>query len=224
MRFFGVKQATLAAALMGSMLLVARADAQGLAGTFYNTGGTPILNLADAQSYIGSHSATGTFKATTLNYAASDTTTIITFLGSDAASYTGANANFSDGIVTLSGFITLPSGGTKFTLGSDDGSSLSIGGTQLINFDGLHAATPAMSNTFNAPTAGQYAFTLTYFNHANGSNGFAGLQVLENDVAINPSTLSTTLTAAAPEPGSLALALGAALPFGVGIIRRRRKK
>ena len=78
----------------------------------------------------------------------------------------GPNNRFG---VRFSGKITIPTTGSwTFTLGSDDGSDLTIDGTTLINNDGLHGFTNRTGT--RSLTAGAHDFVVRFFENG-GSNG-----------------------------------------------------
>ena len=69
-----------------------------------------------------------------------------------------------DGYIELTGGVTY-----TFSLNSDDGSTLSINGTQLIDDDGEHAVNDEpLTNTFYAPSTGSYAIDIRYFENYYG--------------------------------------------------------
>jgi len=67
----------------------------------------------------------------------------------------------------FAGYIRIPKGGTyTFTISSDDGSWLRIGGAMVVNHDGPHAASEKSGQV--VLSAGTYAFELGYFQATGG--------------------------------------------------------
>jgi hypothetical protein len=92
-------------------------------------------------------------------------------------------------------------GTISFTLVSDDGSDLTIGGTTVINNDGIHPATP-VTVTADFSQNGLYMIDVQYFNQAAVNNG-GGAQLMLTDS--RPGTLESQLFTSTPEPASAAL-------------------
>ena len=108
--------------------------------------------------------ASGTFDATVLTHTGNDLTDVVTWLGADAASFTGTADNLDDGAFRFTGYINVAAPGVV-NLGttSDDGSRITIGGIDLVNNDGGHGdATVDADANFEA--AGVYPIEITYWN------------------------------------------------------------
>lgn len=147
-----------------------------------------------------------------------DTSTKInTFLGSNAASFSGDTTTFTthsvlDSGFTLSGYIYVPASalGTAqtFTFASDDGTILTIGGTQVVNNDGIHPVTTKSANAIFS-VAGLYSYSLSYYDGAAVAASFS---------ATLPTILYTY--SAIPEPSDAGLVL---LLMAIGLIVYRKR-
>jgi hypothetical protein len=195
--------------------------------------------LDSFSSQIDSFGApTGTFVAHSLVYLGNDLTQVSgTFgsgpwLGSDAASFTGATTNnLDDGAFRFSGFLFVPAAGIlNFGTTSDDGSRIKIGSVDILGGanDGSHGdLTTDVDVSFAG--AGLYPFRVDYFNgdwtSDGGHNGSAVpgdhgggiLHIRQSGVDMTDTDLYRTV----PEPSGVVLALaglGATLAF-----RRRRR-
>jgi hypothetical protein len=85
-------------------------------------------------------------------------------------------STLGDSVTLYTGFIAIRAPGTyQFDLNSDDGSALSIGGTNVIDDDGLHALKD-VSASVSFLGAGLYSFSVDQFENG----GWTGVTVLEN--------------------------------------------
>jgi hypothetical protein len=149
-------------------------------------------------------------------------------------SYTGTNqpTSIDHSAIVLNGYIAITQTGTyNFNLGSDDGSSLTIGGTSVINNDNDHSFQfDSGSATFTQ--TGLYAISIEYFEdsgstgldfYGSGPSGACVFGRAANCASGSATTglFYSTLPTATPEPASL-LIFGAALT-GLAAIRRRRR-
>ena len=195
-----------------------------LTGTFYQAPMGTIDTIAQAQSFIANHTATGTFTAsdsvlTHGGYKGPDNSAVPSFLGTDGASYKGApNTTLEDGIFDFNGLLNVTTPGTRtynFATSSDDGSALFIDGTEIVNNDGLHG--PRLATADDTLSAGQHKIELVYFNH--GFGGDAGAHF-----AAGFAEFTTSPASAAPEPSAIAVwafvGLGIA---GLALKARKRK-
>nr|WP_246506578.1 Ig-like domain-containing protein [Kistimonas asteriae] len=155
----------------------------GLRGEVFETNNA-INNLVDLGNLMDG-GATATFTATNLDYSDSSAT-IGAFLGTDADSLSqniGGNAMETVGF-RLTGFIQLTAGEHDFTVTSDDGFRLTIGGEPVSEFFGLRGA-EGTTAAFEAPADGFYSFELTYWENGGGER----LQVTSS--ATDGAVLST---------------------------------
>jgi probable HAF family extracellular repeat protein/uncharacterized repeat protein (TIGR03803 family) len=91
----------------------------------------------------------------------SNTTVADALLGNDPA---GTGTYFQlDGYVALTGDVTY-----TFRLNSDDGSTLTINGNELISDDGQHGADQFPTATFTPETTGSYPIEIRYFENDGG--------------------------------------------------------
>jgi hypothetical protein len=170
---------------------------------------------------------TSLFLATSLSYGTpdtpGDTDSVETFLnwnggannGTDGLSLIPDPNAGSTGIYTsyfnIFGYINITNvvgglGKVSFTLSTDDGSKLIIGGATVIDNDGVHT-TSSVTVTADFSANGLYPIDIQYFNQAMANNG-GGAQLLFTDD--QPGTLQDQLYAT-PEPAS-------ALMFGLGVL------
>lgn len=210
--------------------------------TPFATNANIVPNLATAQTFMNSNQPNARFQATVFDYpptgtpAATDSTPPGTFLGPDGASLTPAYPNpMYSSIYRFSGLINVTTNQSlpgqtgiaiQFRTNSDDGSSLSIGGIQVVNNDGQHAAQDRDGIArFTAP--GLYPIEIIFFNdeYANSTGG-ANVTIRSTIGSNDPSNLGilpsgSMFVSAVPEPGTLLLSgLGVA---GLSVIRRRKR-
>ncbi len=220
----------------------------GLLGSYYKfSSSNNIGSLSNANQPIStSGGPTATFTSTTVCFpncadtAIDDSSSLATLLNGHASNFAyttpGNTVTAVDhSAITLTGYIAITQVGTyNFAIGSDDGSSLTIGGQNVINNDNDHGYQVNGGQATFSQT-GLYAITLEYFEDS-GSTGFeffgnapdgtciAGRSgsscatTGSNASSVLYSTLPTT--AAVPEPGSIVL-FGASL-CGLALFARRR--
>ena len=204
-----------AASVLAFGLSSAAASAATFSGAFYNATST-LFTLDDALATVNTGTASATFSSTAIDYpqggtrTVSSTTSVVDFLGTDAASLAGTSVgNLMNTVFVFTGFLDLAAGAQTFSVGSDDGFRLTIGG-QEISSAGTRGFTTT-SATLDAGT-GVTDFELVYFEQS----GKAGVEF-----SIDGALATAAVPAAVPLPAGLplmALALGA-----LGLGARRRK-
>ena len=179
----------------------------GLSGAYFNVAeGSTNYDIADTLAAMANATATGTFTATNLSYSSSDSGTVTSFLGADAASYRGRTPgayDMSDAIFNLAGYLYVSAPGTDtFSFSHDDSAQLSIAGQTVITAN--CCGTDTASVTFQS--AGYYAIDAVYSNTYYGGVGNASMTLGENGSVLTAGNLVQSV----PEPASLAL-------FGAGL-------
>lgn len=198
-------------------------DGTGLDGSFYSLSRWPNT-LADAATLIAdmgaptvSFTATGICMPTCSAQSWDATTSTDAYLATSATGISGSAATLNNSAMVISGYLAIRTAGDyTFSLGSDDGSSLSIAGMTVINNDGNHGLS-FRTTTIHFAEAGLYAINVNYFEDA----GWAALTLLQNG-----SRLATTdlyaMAAAVPEPATTAMWLVGLAAIGATRITRRR--
>lgn len=143
----------------------------GLQGSLYDSA-APVSNLAAANAIILAQTPTALFHSSALDYqqgpTGSSNGTVGAFLGTDGASLTLPSlltTSFNTVVMRFTGNIDVASTGTySFTTSSDDGFSLTIGGTTFSQFPGLRGFSPTTDSI--TLSAGKHSFELVYFDNA----------------------------------------------------------
>lgn len=222
----------------------------GLAGSYYGQVSNgqfrnghfiaPIVTTDCAMDYISENTPIATFQASEINYPGNgssttkDNTTLGAFLGTDAATLSRpdvSNNALSGQLFDFKGFINVPTARTyTFSLGSDDGARLLIGGKTIVDRYYLQNVfqpgfvSRAAQVTFME--AGLYPIEVAYFENT-GNTGISLSSDLNNrrpGGALSPITPASLYSPAGsvPEPGSVALLIGAGT-VACGMIPRKRK-
>ena len=206
---------TLAAICAAALPAVASAAPilQDVTGAAFDAEGTVIGTIAQALS-LAQGEPDATFDVTAVDYppgstATSADTLLSDFLGVDGTSLQGTDFTVSQSVLVITGQVLLSEGAQTFTVASDDGFRLTIGGMLISEFasDRRFGETSA---TMDAGV-GLTTFTLVYFDNL----GDAGLRFsVDGEVA-------TAITGEViPLPGALALMLPA---LGAGTLLRLRR-
>lgn len=217
----------------------------GLLGSYYKfNSSNNIGSLANANQLISSSTGpTATFTTTEVCFpdcagtSLSDSSTMTQLLNGHTStfSYTGASqpTSIDHTAMVLTGYIAITQTGTyNFNLGSDDGSSLTIGGTTVISNDYDHAF-QFYNGSATFTQTGLYAISIQYFEDSGATgldfygSGPSGTCIFGRTASCAAGSERTSLfygslPTAAPEPASLAI-FGAGLA-GLAAVRRYRRR
>lgn len=224
----------------------------GLNGFFWTDFGPTFTNAA-ADAVIAGTAPTATFHSTAVDYPNGPATThssgntLATHLGVDAGSLDPAAAGAGNILTTslfrFTGFINilaehdtnLATGDIDvfFTLGSDDGSRLRIGGVTVIDNGGLHAFS-TVTNTANFAEPGLYPVEIIHYENTGVTgiewkSSIGGAATAAGAVIVPAGVLYRTIPTVEPEPEpdgvaepGVLLLLGGGLTALAGLARRRR--
>jgi hypothetical protein len=191
----------------------------GLSGSYYKFD-VGIGSLSQADSLVaGASVPTATFTATTICYpscngVANDGTSLASYLGTNATGITGTST-LGEAVTRLTGYIAIKIRGDHiFSLGSDDGAKLDIGGTNVILYDQPRAFGTSTA-TVMFSSAGLYSFYVDMFENG----GQTGLTVYEDGSPIPTAVLYSTIPV--PEPATLSLLFSGLT--AACVLRRRQR-
>ena len=180
-----------------------------------------------AAAYMISNAPTATFVSTTLDYPSIrrsffDTNPLSQFLNVDAASLSdpAVGSNTLEGqMMHFTGFVDIETAGTyMFSMESDDGSRLNIGGITVADNAGIHGYRDEVNHaTFT--DAGLYPLDIIYYEQQ-GEAGIALVSDLTGTEQVVPGSLLYRVSV--PEPGSVTLLMAVGVcAMGVRGLRRR---
>jgi len=220
-------------------------DGTGLTGQLWTNVDPNTNSLAQAQAIINGGFATANFRSTTIDYPAGATDVTLTsdtynsVLDATAQSTLDNTSILTDDVLNtvmrFAGFFGANAGEIwTFSILSDDGSAVDIGGTRILNNDGIHGF-GGLSTTVEFVQSGLYAIDVLFFESQVSHWGleFAGglegspvttdlttrLYTLIDNAPPDDPRLGSIQPTAVPLPGTLLL-IGAGLA-GLGITRRR---
>ena len=207
----------------------------GLTGRYYGqvSNSNLIFTTGCAMDYISENKPVATFKASEINYpgpghdTAWDSVTLGAFLGKDAATLSKksvADNHLEGQLFDFKGYLNVKTAGKyKFSLGSDDGSRLLIGGQTIVDNQTMQSFT-TRSEYVTFTDAGLYPLEVAYFENW----GVTGIRLSSDmNTVMAPIAPGSFYSAAqpaptdVPEPGSIALLIGAGT-VGCGLIRRKK--
>lgn len=169
----------------------------GLLAEVYDTG-TTLRKLSDVDG-LTNQEPDSFFTATVLTYSDHGKHTLADFLGiEDSRSLFGnPDAQLHTMAFRFTGFIDLKAGDHRFTVGSDDGFVLRVGGRDISQYDGNrpYSQTNKGSGEFHADRDGLYPVELIYWENG----GRARLDVELDGQPMNPDTLFKPKATGEPE-------------------------
>ncbi len=201
-------------ALIAALFLAAPAQATTIG--YFHDSASSFRDVDAAIAFARGLTADATFTSSAIDYPAgadtlSSNKTLAAFLGADAASIDrNAELELTTSVAVFRGWLDLASGPLKFSVGSDDGFALFVGGTELSRFSNPRAfkTTDVMADL----GAGRTPFELIYYeNFGNTGVRFAIDGTIVTGVAP---------PAAIPLPATAPLVL---LGLGAVFLLRRRR-
>ncbi|MBY0262632.1 MAG: hypothetical protein K2Q20_09830 [Phycisphaerales bacterium] len=155
---------------------VPTANGTGLNAQIWRSSASTILS---SRQLIASTAPEARFISMKVNYGPADVwTPLNTFLGTDAPSLQTINGGSVNGstmakslLFRFQGFIAIRNAGTfDFSVASDDGMELKIGGQTITSFDGDRGFATSTGRA-NFAQSGLYAIELIYWGNSQGSSG-----------------------------------------------------
>ncbi len=177
----------------------------GLVGRLWKRTGQPLSGLAgEGVHIIKTTPSHGLFTATRLNYAGNELTPMEIWLKEDSVSlvmyYETEFANIDECLFSFNGFIAIPNKGAyNYSISSDDGTMLFIGGQEIVINDGYRAAPgPSPDGTAVFLKPGLYPIELLFYNGAYkdeeaGTRGEGIMRFSVNGKEIDPAILYPVL-------------------------------
>lgn len=198
------------------------AQAASFVGQFWDSP-TGFGTVDQAIAYADNNAVTGTFTSTTIDYpngstgSMSDYTSITTFLGVDGLSYSGVvPSNLKTSVIRISGTFVPGAGSKTYSVGSDDGFALTVGGTEISRYSNPRGF--RYTNVNHDAGSGPVDFVLTYYENY----GYTGLHFkIDGQTVTNAIAAPSSTPAPVPVPAALPLLAGAL--GALGIARRRAK-
>lgn len=170
-----------AALLFGGSLSAAT-----FSGEFWDASGS-LGTIAQAQAVIDGGAPDATFESTAIDYpngataTVGDSTALSVFLGADAATLTGGGSStLTYSVFRFTGYLDLAAGANSFSVGSDDGFTLTVGAYSLSYNGNRSFGTTSGSN--DAGT-GSTPFELIYWENG----GVTGVEFYVDGALAAPS-------------------------------------
>lgn len=181
---------------------------------------TAVGKLEDADAIIAGGPADATFDSTGIDYpqgtdtTTNDSTSLSDFLGTDAGSLLGTDGigdtDLTDSVFRFTGFLDLLAGEQLFSVSSDDGFRLTIGGMVISSAEARAFSTTSVNVDAGS---GITAFELIYFERS----VVTGVNFSIDGVLAAPADMVSTV----PLPAGLPLALVALTALGLAARRSK---
>lgn len=170
-------------------------------GSTTQTPGNPdnniVDNLVDALAIIDFRPGNATFDSTFIDYpqggganSTSNGVSLSTFLGTDASSLNGpvgiGDTVMRGSVFEFTGVVNFLAGVNSFSVASDDGFLLEIGGAEVARFDGTRAIGSPSTFDYDAGAGGNKAVRFVFFEDQNVQ---VGVQVTLNGDLMAPVPL-----------------------------------
>lgn len=214
-----IRAASCACALSAFSALPATAATLGFAGAFWDTG--TFRTVDEAVAHAGANAPDATFVSSAIDYprgarnvVRSGRTSLAAYLADDANTLSGGgDLRLTGSVFRFSGVLDLVPGTTTFTVGSDDGFRLILGGVvaaEQVRPRGFR------ETEITTSVGGRTEFVLYYFEN----RGRTGVEFRANDRIVDASLAATPV----PLPGSAGLALTGLALLAIGGRARSRKR